>query len=83
MRSGTDGGDITGAPAQTAAITQPSKSYYHRNGTDGGGGEEMGVCDEVEGHSLFLSTPLPFLFSCLSHTHTLSILLEPVQSAPR
>lgn len=29
--------------AQTAAIMQPSKSYYHCNGTEGVGGEKMGV----------------------------------------
>lgn len=33
---------ISQGPAQTAAIMQPSKSYYHCNGTDGVGGEKMG-----------------------------------------
>lgn len=40
-RSGVDR-DITN-PAQTAAIMQSSKSYYHCNGTDGVRAEEIAV----------------------------------------
>lgn len=55
---------ISQGPTQTAAIMQPSKSYYHCNGTDGVGGEKIGVWegvrDEVEGCS-FLLSPSPCL----------------------
>lgn len=48
--------------AQTAAIMQPSKSYYHCNGTDGVGGEKIGVWEgekvEVK-EVLLLSITLP------------------------
>lgn len=73
------GGREESHKAQTAAIMQPSKSYYHCNGTDGVGVEKMCVWEEGR-ETMWEGAPSLSTPERNTHTHT-PILLPRLQKS--